>query len=86
MDTLGTKIIVLISEAFLFQGEKEIFLYMKLAASRARCPDLARCSLREVPLYSCVPVHLVVTADEGLRTETLCNNCYLNKLFQVVTV
>ena len=28
-----------------------------------------------VPIYSCVSVLLVITADEGPRTETFCNKC-----------
>ena len=53
-DTLGTKIIVLISEVSLFQGENNMF-YVKLWLSRVswltKVSLFQRCPLREVLLY-----------------------------------
>ena len=57
-DTLGIKIIVLISEVSLFQGEKDLYLYKVGTQPGVLINQLSlfqRCPLREVPLYSSFP-------------------------------
>ena len=53
-DTLGTKIIVLISEVSLFEGENKMYLYKVGTQSSVLINQVSlfpRCPLREVPLY-----------------------------------
>ena len=58
-DTLGTKIIILISEVSFFQGENNMYLYkVGIQSSVLIKQDVLksqRCPLREVPLYMCQP-------------------------------
>ena len=53
-DTIGTKIIVLVSEVSLFQGEDNMYLYKTGTRSSVLINEVSlfqRCPLREVPLY-----------------------------------
>ena len=53
-DTLGTKIIVQISEVSLFQGENNMYLYKvgtQLNVLINQVSLFQKCPLREVPLY-----------------------------------
>ena len=54
MDTIGTKIIVQISEVSLFQGENNMYLYEVRTQSSILINQVSlfqKCPLREVPLY-----------------------------------
>ena len=54
MDTIGTKILVLISEVPLFQGENIMYLYEVGTQSSVLINEVSLfqgCPLREVPLY-----------------------------------